>query len=124
MPSQTTFALFLMAALLACGCAEDSCEDFARAALSISVVDAASGSSICDATVVATDGSFNHELQLYKNTSGPTEVCSYSGAYEQNGTYTVTITAPQYQSQTQTVAALQHDECHVITQKAEIRLVR
>ncbi len=72
----------LLASTLVVSSCVTSCDDYATAALTVGVIDS-SGTPICDADVVATDGSEEFILEA----SG----CSYAGAWERSGTYVVHV---------------------------------
>jgi hypothetical protein len=80
----------LAAPLVHCG--EDrspvACAAYAVAGLGVSVLDAATGSPVCDATVTAIDGAYSEQL------SGA--ACSFSGAYERPGSYLIRATRPGF----------------------------
>src|SRR5512135_3635512 len=77
--------LCLLASLSVAACTEErepvACAAYAAAGLGVSVTDADTGQPICDATVTATDGAYREKLSAVG--------CTYSGAYERPGTYTV-----------------------------------
>lgn len=60
-----------------------ACTAVARAGLSVTVRNAATGGSICDATVVATDGGYSETLFP--------SACTSLGAFERPGTYVVRV---------------------------------
>jgi hypothetical protein len=69
---------------------------------------------VCNATVIATDGSYSETLRRNSD-------CSYYGATERPGTYAVTATAG---SATATVTGVRvgSDSCHVSTEAVTIDL--
>jgi hypothetical protein len=66
-----------------CG-TNEACLAYAVAGLSVSVVNAADGQGICDATVLAIEGSYAEELHP--------NACAFRGLWERAGTYTVRVT--------------------------------
>ncbi len=76
--------------------------------LTVTVTDAATQQPICDATVTATDGTYSEQLQPAN--SSP---CSYLGAGERPGTYTVTATRSGYMNTIESNIRVTSDGCHV-----------
>ncbi len=72
----------LAACHLSCG-ANEACLAYASAGLSVSVVSATDSQGICDATVVAVEGSYTEELH--------SNACAFRGLWERAGTYTVRV---------------------------------
>ena len=66
-----------------------ACDAMARAGLTVSVTNAATGQPICHATVTATEGAYSERLMAVG--------CSFSGAYERPGTYVIRATAAGFQ---------------------------
>jgi hypothetical protein len=66
------------------------CTGIALAGLSVTVVDGATGASVCDATVTAQDGDHVETLNEFPAAGGG---CTYAGAHERAGTYTLTATS-------------------------------
>jgi hypothetical protein len=64
-----------------------SCDAAAAWGLSVTVMDAATGGRVCDATVTATDGSYSETLTGF----GDSSTCEYFGAIERVGTYDVQV---------------------------------
>lgn len=83
-----TRALWVMLAVPFVHCGEDrspvACAAYAAAGLGVSVLDAATGSPVCDATVTAIDGAYSEQLFG--------AACSFSGAYERPGSYVIRAT--------------------------------
>jgi hypothetical protein len=71
-------------------CARGDCTTDSRAGLFVTVVDAL-GTSVCDASVTATERGFSEVLR--SSLASAPQPCSYAGVYERPGTYTVTATA-------------------------------
>ena len=89
-----------------------SCQDYAAAALTVGVTEA-SGAPICDAEVVATDGSDEFVLEP----SG----CSYAGAYERPGTYVVRVSYRSRSIVSETIS-VPSGACHVKSQRVDLTL--
>jgi hypothetical protein len=108
----------------AAGCEQPAeprvCTAIAVDALVVTVTDGASGPRICDATVIAVDGSFSQELRGFP---GGTD-CTYSGPTERAGTYEVRVSKPGYVPATVTNVRVTADECHVIPVRLTIPLTR
>jgi hypothetical protein len=90
------------------GCSSD-CKTYAQNALIINVRDAA-GVQVCDAVVTASDGKYSEVLRPFP--AGAGQPCTYSGATERKGTYTLSVAA---HDQTKVVDNLKvsKDACHV-----------
>jgi hypothetical protein len=71
----------LLLSLLGCGRSPVYCPAYVGAGLSVQVTNAATGQPICDATVVASEGSYSEGL--FEN------ACQFTGAYGRPGTYVV-----------------------------------
>ena len=93
-----------------------ACTMEARSAFAVTVLDAATGARVSGATVRVTDGSFSENLTEYDGV--------YSGAHERSGTFTVVVSAPDYQQWQRAGVEVERDECHVITEEVEARLIR
>ena len=76
-------AVALVACLAACDGAPPpvACAAYATAGLGVAVIDADTNQPICDATVTATDGSYEERLIAVS--------CTFTGAYERPGTYVI-----------------------------------
>ncbi len=111
-------ALFfsLASGLAACGGLVKSCTMVAASGLNVTVVDDATGQPICDATVTAADGSFTETLEE----TG----CSFGGARERPGTYTVSAAKAGYTTASQSGVVVTADECHVRPVTVTLRLAR
>lgn len=124
---QPLFALVLSTMLLprATGCS--SCDDYLGTSLHVVVVDAASGTRICNAQVTAVDDGFVENLtwDTFGQRVSPDAAilyCEYSDIGERKGTYTVTVTAPGYKVAT-VVAHVDHDDgCHVSPEHVVVQL--
>jgi hypothetical protein len=81
-------AFWVLLAICFVRCGEDrtpvACATYAAAGLGVSVANATTGQPICDAVVIASEGSYSE--QLFGN------ACTFSGAYERPGTYAVRAT--------------------------------
>ena len=108
--------------LMASTC-EDSPEDDifctteARAGLNVQV--RLAGSSAFETTgvsVIATDGSYTEPLTFYQGST------IFSGAYERQGTYIITVSKPGYVTYTSLPITVTADECHVISQSLLVEL--
>lgn len=116
-------ALSIGLCLTAVGCGGDdgiACTTIAAASLNIKVTDAATGMSICDATVTAKDGTFTEVLMP----AGISSSCQYAGPYERAGTYSVTVEKAGYVTQTKTGLVVTKDVCHVMPVSATIALAK
>ena len=105
---------FLAIAGTGCG---GSCKLYASPSLRVHVVDAA-GAPVCEATVVARDGSFSEALRgLPGDASTP---CVFTGPMERVGTYRIDVSA---RGATATATAkVSADSCHVRTQDVTVAL--
>ena len=84
------------------------CTAIAVSALNVTVRDAASGASVCDATVIALENTGpTHDLRQ-------TGACTYAGAEERSGPFTVVVIAPGYKLARVDGIQVGRDECHVI----------
>jgi hypothetical protein len=88
--------------------------------LSVTVVDAATGESICDATVTAVEGTFTGTFERF----GRSPTCSYAGAPERAGTYEVRVAREGYQPAVARNVRVTADECHVMGVRLTIPLAR
>lgn len=116
---RVVFALVLVAGAVssvACGPTTVSCTTEARASFVVHVEDAKTSSAICDARVTASDASQTWTLHTY----GPPD-CSYTGVYEQPGTFQITVSKAGYQEDKTTVV-VNSDTCHVITKDVSVKL--
>ena len=97
------------------------CTTIAVQAITLTVVDGASGQRICDATVTAVDGSFSQGLPPFP---GSAPDCTYSGPTERAGTYEVRVSRAGYQPATASNVRVAADECHVIPVRLTVTLNR
>jgi hypothetical protein len=93
------------------------CSDEARWGLSITVTDASSGGRICDASIVATDGSYSETLTEV----GGSGSCVYVGASERSGTYDLAVSRGS-RTASATNVVVPNGTCHVTTQMVNIAL--
>ncbi len=78
-------------------------------ALIVTVV-SASGTPVCDVTVLAVEGSYSALLSERQQPSG----CTYAGPFDRAGTYTVTVMTPS-KTVTRKGVTPKKDVCDVIT---------
>src|SRR4051812_47378244 len=88
-----------------------ACTDLYAYGLTVTLKDAATGQPICDAVVTAADGAYSEELQ--KLDFNPSD-CSYVGAAERAGNYTLTAVKTGYMNATQSGVVVTADACHVM----------
>jgi hypothetical protein len=116
--------LFAMAPLtVAMGCGGPvACTLEFRLGLVVTVVNGATGAPRCDARVTITDGAYRETLASppFPGTDGGMN-CSYEGAGERAGTYTVEASADGIEK-TLTNVVVTRDACHVQTQAITIVL--
>ncbi len=94
-----------------------ACTMEARSAFAVTVVDAVTSESLApEATVRVTDGTYSATPEPFDSI--------YSGAHERAGTYTVIVSHPDYQQWQRLGVMVERDECHVITEPLEARLMR
>lgn len=108
--------------LLATQCNEDdngiACTEEARAGLNITIKDAETNDYLSEGvSVVATDGSYSETLQSFDSAEP-----IFSGAYEREGNYTITVSKSGYVTYTSEVISVTSDVCHVIPQQRTILL--
>jgi len=94
------------------------CTAIAVDALAVTVVDAATGQRICDATVIAADGAFREELRGF----GPGLDCGYSGPTERAGRCEVRVSRAGYEAALRPGVTVTADECHVIPVRLTVDL--
>ena len=97
------------------GCDAATCKSYAAHGLVVTVHDE-TGARICDATVVATDGRFSERLEPF---AADLEICTYQGALERKGNYSITATAGG-RSTTVGDVRVRADECHVIAARPDV----
>ena len=83
--------------------------------VTVNLTDAATGEPITGATLTLTEGDYTETME--NPGSG-----FYSGAGERPGTYTLTIGATGYESQTRTDLVVHDAPCHVIPVELDIAL--
>ena len=115
-------ALTCVPFLLATTCEDDDdqiyCTQEAKAALNVSVSLGAMSSITSEGvTVVATDGNYSETLVVV-NENDPI----FSGAYEREGSYTITVSKTGYVTYTSEIITVTSDVCHVIPQQRTILL--
>ncbi len=108
--------------LLATQCDEEdngiACTEEAKAGLNITIKDAETNAYLSEGvSVVATDGSYTETLQSF-DSSEPV----FSGAYEREGNYTITVSKSGYVTYTSEIISVTSDVCHVIPQLRTILL--
>ncbi|MCW1146978.1 hypothetical protein [Flavobacterium lacisediminis] len=108
--------------LLATQCNEDdngiACTEEARAGLNITIKDAETNAYLNEGvSVVATDGSYSETLESF-DSAEPV----FSGAYERQGNYTITVSKTGYVTYISEVISVTSDVCHVIPQQRTILL--
>jgi len=101
---------------LGCSDTSETCSDEARAGLTITVVDS-NGARVCDATVVAHDGTFSENLMQLGYGSG----CTYGGAWERPGTYTIDVVSGSKAKTVENIVVTS-GECHVNGQVLTVTL--
>jgi len=87
-----------------------ACTEEARSGITLTVKHAITNADICDATVIATQGSFTETVQP----SGGSP-CTYAGLYERAGTYRVEVRKAGFITATEDNVTVTEDECHVNT---------
>ena len=85
--------VFAVMATASLACSPTQCGLPATFGLAVRVVDGRSNTTICDAKVIATDGSYVEQLQALGG--GP--LCDYVGAEERAGTYDIRVEKTGYQ---------------------------
>jgi hypothetical protein len=114
MPSLIRNALIVAAAALSLGCSAFDpliCTSEARAGISITVLDSASGTPVgAGARITATDGEFSDTVTTVEDYQGP-----YGLAHERAGSYTVTVEKAGYALWSSSDALVTRGECHVRT---------
>lgn len=112
---------FLLLGALGMGCPQqDLCTAQAVPGITVALTDAITHVAVCDATVKVQSGTYQETLQPFAGV-GPDE-CTYQGAYERKGSYTITATRDAYRQATRDNVGVTVDNCHVITQKVDISL--
>lgn len=88
-----------------------------RAGVTLTLTEAGIGEPITDATAVLTADGFEETMKQ------PSDGF-YWGAHERVGTYSLTVSAPDFLPATQAGIVVPGDVCHVMTQQIAISLVR
>jgi hypothetical protein len=83
------------------------CTAIAVSSLNVTVRDAATGQRVCDAAVVAVQGSDRYELQQMGG-------CGYAGPWERAGSFELTVARAGYETAQMSGIRVTADECHVI----------
>src|SRR5262245_14582210 len=125
--SRSIVALFVLAAG-ASGCLEKTTQTPDERActaqfvygLAVTVQDVASGQRICDADVVAIDGSYRETLRSF----GPSESCTYSGAGERPGVYELHASKTGFDPASVAGVRVASDPCHVVPVPVTMALAR
>lgn len=110
--------LALVIVALACNNTQaPMCTLEARAGINVSVIDAATGAAVPNATGTVRDGAYTESLQSF-------QPGSLFGAFEREGIYDVTVSAPGYAAWQTEDIVVEADECHVIPVQIIARLSR
>lgn len=114
--------IVLLPFLLATQCDKEdngiACTEEAKAGLNITIKDAETNVYLSDGvSVIATDGSYSETLVSF-DVSEPI----FSGAYEREGNYTITVSKSGYVTYTSEIITVTSDVCHVIPQQRTILL--
>jgi hypothetical protein len=95
-----------------------ACTEEARAGLNITIKDAVTNAFLSEGvSVIATDGSYSETLVSF----GGVEPV-FSGAYEREGNYIITVSKAGYVSYTSEIISVTSDVCHVIPQQRTVLL--
>lgn len=111
--------LLFLALLPFAACSDDDntepCTQVYTPGLKVTVKDG--GTAVTDGiTVIAVDGDYVEELTTGANMD------YFQGAFEREGTYTVTVTGDGYQPYVAEPITVDADECHVITEEITVNL--
>ena len=114
--------IVLLPFLLATQCDKEdngiACTEEAKAGLNITIKDAETNVYLSDGvSVIATDGSYSETLVSFDVTEP-----IFSGAYEREGNYTITVSKSGYVTYTSEIITVTSDVCHVIPQQRTILL--
>ena len=96
------------------GCDPPACKAYASIGLRISVTDAAN-QPVCDATVTARTGGLSETLMP---TGGVGGTCTYIGAVDRKGMYTVTVDADGQSKTMKDLNVTSADDCGHVKQVA------
>ena len=117
-----TIALSLFCFLTGClgkSPIKQACTQEARAGLNIVVKDVQTNLFLRDSlSLIAGSGSYTEALEIF-----PGNPPTFMGAWEREGTYTISITRPRYQPMVSSPITVLKDECHVIPQSFTIALI-
>lgn len=95
-----------------------NCTQEARAGLNITVQDEVSHAVLTDGvTVQATEGSYSETLERFPGSD------VFSGAWEREGSYVLTVSKEGYQTHTSETITVTADVCHVIPQNRTVELI-
>jgi predicted metallopeptidase len=95
------------------------CTQEARAGLNIVVKDSRDNLFLRDSVkVIAASGSYTEALDNF-----PGNPPTFIGAWEREGTYTITVTHPRYQTCVLSPIYVLKDACHVIAQSQTVALL-
>lgn len=93
-----------------------------RHGLVVTVLDASTGSRICNARVTASDGAYQEVLTTSPQTIPDGGIdCAYQGAGERAGTYSVDARLDARETMVSGII-VDRDQCHVIRRQVSIRL--
>lgn len=95
---------------------ELACDSSAAAGISVTVLSSETDAELCEATVTASEGSYEETLQLW---FGPG--CAYVGLWERDGTFTISVSHDGYEDAVDHVL-IPAGECHVEQQFVVLRL--
>ncbi len=95
-----------------------NCTQEARAGLNITVKNAVTNQVLgAGISVIAKDGNYTETLGFFNGTNP-----MFSGAYEREGTYIVTVSGVGYTTFVSDAIIVTADECHVIPQQLQVNL--
>jgi hypothetical protein len=119
--------VWIVLGLAAIGCAKSShgpdqlvCTAQFVYGLTVTVEDVATGQRICDADVVALDGSYSETLRPF----GTSDSCTYSGAGERPGVYEIRASKAGFRLASVADVRVASDPCHVIPVPVTMMLAR
>lgn len=114
---------FTAVGAFACSDGERSlgCSTQAVMGVGATVIDTSTGDRVCNAVVVAKDGTYTETLPAFPVTQDAQVSCIYFGLKERAGTYTLKATRSGY-APTEQSLTVPADECHVINQRVTLGL--